>query len=78
MSSVTQLIVRVGCLIFMFRSLNWVVRESTRIKILQKKKMLIVLISCAIYVLVIEMPFKIYVLTKLNAFYFMGIEDENK
>ena len=78
MSSVTQLIVRVGCLIFMFRSLKWVVRESTRIKILQKKKMLIVLISCAIYVLVIEMPFKIYVLWKLNAFYLMGLEDENK
>ena len=62
----------------MFRSLKWVVRESTRIKILQKKKILIVLISCAIYILVIELPFKIYVLRKLNAFYLIGIEDESK
>ena len=45
---------------------------------LQKKKMLIVLISCAMFVFVIELPFKIYIMRKLNEFYVIGIDEENK
>ena len=77
-SILVQVIARIGCLLYLCRSLGWMSKTNDKKHKKHNLYITMTFVASIVYMMVIELPFRIYFIRKLNAFYLIGLDDANK